>query len=568
MSTAGQQLFALAAEEFPNLTDAEKAFLHAIAVGEVARDNSQSQKETDPKHSDTWGQSRTIRARVIRWLCVDRKAISHIDPKGIRIEAAKITGELDLNSVTVPFPLVLKRCAIPDGLQLEFAETHQLHVLYSVSGPIIGTGLIVRGSFVLNGSLVSGGTSFPEAVVRLYGATITGHLECTETVFCNPGRTAIDATRVTVGGSLSLWNLRANGTVRLFGATISGNLNCEGGRFCNPSKVALDASLVNVGGNVELGNYLSCPFRAKGLVNLVGGNIRGSLNLHHAHFSGQGLNGLNARGVAVSGVLDWRAITTNCETIFNLSGARVGQLADDKKSWPQPGKLDLDGFVYTAIFNGPMDAKARRCWLERQAPMPLGIGLEQPLPAPKPFKSQPYQQLAKVLRESGQEVDAKRILIAKEQARRKRGDLGGLARIWSLLLGATIAYGYRPYQALLWAAFWVVLGWGLFDAGYQAKIVIPVKAEAYAADKTTVQLPTFYPAFIPWLYSLDTFVPIINFGQKDYWWPLATCSEPVITHGCILGVHGLHLYRWVHILVGWGLITLVVAGFTSLIRKE
>jgi hypothetical protein len=59
--------------------------------------------------------------------------------------------------------------------------------------------------------------------------------------------------------------LRANGTVRLFGATISGNLNCEGGRFCNPSKVALDASLVNVGGNVELGNYLSCPFRAKGL---------------------------------------------------------------------------------------------------------------------------------------------------------------------------------------------------------------------------------------------------------------------------------------------------------------
>jgi hypothetical protein len=30
----------------------------------------------------------------------------------------------------------------------------------------------------------------------------------------------------------------------------------------------------------------------------------------------------------------------------------------------------------------------------------------------------------------------------------------------------------------------------------------------------------------------------------------------------------LYLYRWLHIGVGWMLITLVVAGFTGLVRKE
>jgi hypothetical protein len=85
------------------------------------------------------------------------------------------------------------------------------------------------------------------------------------------------------------------------------------------------------------------------------------------------------------------------------------------------------------------------------------------------------------------------------------------------------------------------------------------------------------PAFNQWLYSLDTFVPIINFGQKDYWMPRVTCTSQTpeqvytssaITSICVSGINGLYLYRWWHIFVGWSLTTLVVAGFTNLIRKE
>jgi hypothetical protein len=51
------------------------------------------------------------------------------------------------------------------------------------------------------------------------------------------------------------------------------------------------------------------------------------------------------------------------------------------------------------------------------------------------------------------------------------------------------------------------------------------------------------------VYTLDTFLPIINFGQKDKWMP-----NP-------------HLGVWGHIGLGWLLTTLFVAGLTPIVRS-
>jgi hypothetical protein len=155
----------------------------------------------------------------------------------------------------------------------------------------------------------------------------------------------------------------------------------------------------------------------------------------------------------------------------------------------------------------------------------------------------------------------------------KNGNLGWRTWGWNWILYLGIGYGYRPYQALGWAVLWVIAGGFLFGWGYQKEIVIPTKAEAYGTDKKTRQETAFYPAFSRWLYSLDTFVPIINFGQKDYWGPQVACNRSWLKGGslirlCICGTRALYLYRWVHIVFGWGLITLVVTGFTNLVRKE
>jgi hypothetical protein len=357
--------------------------------------------------------------------------------------------------------------------------------------------------------------------------------------------------------------------VSLAGARIAGTLDCWGGRFDNPGGDALQAGGVTVAGTI----LLSHDFRAEGVIDLTGGNIGSHLDFNGAQFIGEAQNGLLAENLTVRGIFDWRNVVKTDGTILDLWGARVGQLADDKRSWPKCQNLDVDDFIYAAIADGPVDATTRVDWLKRQTSRPLNPELKQQVSGLNPFRPKPYQQLAKVLRESGHEAAAKRILIAKEWARRKSGGLWWGARVWNWLLYLTIGYGYRPYLALSWAVLWVVLGGILFGVGYQKEIVIPAKAEAYDPSKKIRQEPAFYPAFRPLLYSLDTFVPIINFGQKDYWGPQVTCNRSWLKGGnltrlCVCGTRALYLYRWVHIGVGWMLITLVVAGFTGLVRKE
>ena len=145
---------------------------------------------------------------------------------------------------------------------------------------------------------------------------------------------------------------------------------------------------------------------------------------------------------------------------------------------------------------------------------------------------------------------------------------------------------------LAYAAGFVLLGAWLFGEEYQAGTIIPAKNEAYAIYEKTGQMPVFYPAFNRFMYSLDTFLPIINFGQKDYWGPrdsdnLASvrqqlclgylvsvvgpppslCPQSVDSLGVISGSL-LYVYRWIYIGVGWLLITLGIAGLTNLVRKE
>ena len=50
-------------------------------------------------------QEQEIRGDLVRWLCVESDAQSRIDPLGVRIQSAKISGELNLSFVVVRFPL-------------------------------------------------------------------------------------------------------------------------------------------------------------------------------------------------------------------------------------------------------------------------------------------------------------------------------------------------------------------------------------------------------------------------------------------------------------------------------
>jgi hypothetical protein len=121
----------------------------------------------------------------------------------------------------------------------------------------------------------------------------------------------------------------------------------------------------------------------------------------------------------------------------------VGAIWDDEPSWPGQGSLDLDGFVYGGFFGGPTDAPTRLRWLDRQGQ----------------FKPQPYRQLAKVLRELGDDEGAKRVLLEREGRARaaERRRLIAPAR-WlhfaeDTLPYATVGYGsIRGEPSGVWVA--------------------------------------------------------------------------------------------------------------------
>src|SRR5262249_41925728 len=118
-----EELMRIAEARFPNFREAEVKTLRAAPTGEVAYCGP-SPKDFDPANdpakAHTWGPERTIRAALIRWLCIDREARARVDPRGLQIHGARIEGPLELSFVRVSFPLALNSCSLKDEVRLRF----------------------------------------------------------------------------------------------------------------------------------------------------------------------------------------------------------------------------------------------------------------------------------------------------------------------------------------------------------------------------------------------------------------------------------------------------------------
>jgi hypothetical protein len=344
MNTVTQRLHALATKRFPTLTPAEERLLYEVAEEPHYGFPLIAEAEYDLRQADTWGPERTIHAEVLRWLCVDRDAIRHVDPKGVFIQGARIDGTLDLQNVTVPFPLFLVRCAIREPVKLAGAEVRLLGIEGSTSESIHGDGMVVhRGLWLRNGFCAKGevrlrnvtivghldcrggrflnaggmaldasgakignmvllGEGFhAEGMIRLASATIGGHLIGSWGAFHQAGGTVLDASGAKIDGSVFLdQGFQAEGEVSLIGATIAGRLSCSGGAFHQAGGMALDASETKIDGSVFLGQ----GFQAEGLVAFSGAHIQGTLDCKGGFFSGDALNGLIGEAMVVGGLFD------------------------------------------------------------------------------------------------------------------------------------------------------------------------------------------------------------------------------------------------------------------------
>ena len=240
---------------------------------------------------------------------------------------------------------------------------------------------------------------------------------------------------------------------------------------------------------------------------------------------------LSAEGLEAKGSFFLRAGASISGRI-SLSGARVGALVDEAGCWPEGlGQIDLDRFRYDAILGyGPVDAKTRIAWLAK-------------LDHDGGFSPQPYEQLAKVLREMGHREDARAVLIETERLQRaaRRLELqaqsrffyNGLVVVKDIIFRNTIRYGYRPFWALGWLGAIMVLGMFLFSSADGNGAFKPNDSRVWlskiweeAAAQETSQVSYFlshggesYPAFNAFIYSADVLLPIVDFDMQDAWIP-------------------------------------------------
>ncbi|MFI1993477.1 hypothetical protein [Actinoplanes sp. NPDC020271] len=411
-----------------------------------------------------------------------------------------------------------------------------------VHGGILLPGAQLDGGAVLQGAVwnpddtavdltqatLGGGLDAPsvsiEGTVRIDSARIDGPVRLAYATFTRPrDRICLSAVDVTVAGDVRMWELAAVGGKLDFRlASVAGILNAEDAYLANPGDTTISLYMARVTGNVRLCGR----FRSVGIVLLNRAVIDGRLRADGATLSwaapvepldppGQ----TNRRGAAVEAVfatirggidLGWRVESG----AIDLTGTTTSYLADrPDRDWPVDSYLG--GFTYDR-FEGPVwDARARIAWLARMRDQEPGV----------------WEQLAAVLRASGDQDGAEEVLIA--QRRRARRLRTVPRKVFDLLQDVTVRYGFRPQRAL-----YLLLA---LIAAVTAGLSLPaVQGQMRATDQNAL---VFSPAgarplpgeqnppgacgdgrvrcLSPFFYAVDTVVPLIDLHQRSTWYPVA-----------------------------------------------
>jgi len=399
--------------------------------------------------------------------------------------------------------------------------------LTNEGGPALNAdGMEVRGSAFLDEGFTATGE------VRLLGATIGGQLSLRRATLTSEGGPALTADFMEVRGSAFLdEGFTATGEVRLLDTTIGGELNLRGATLTKKNGPALSADRMEVKADA----FLDEGFTATGEVRLPGTTIGGELNLRRATLTNEGGSSLNFESGRCRS-LAFNNLTQRPRGTVNLTGTQVGALIDDETSWPQGGSLLLAGFVYGSISD--LGIARRLEWLRLQPH----------------FLPGPYEQLARLYREEGQDDLARQVSMERERARAE--NLGWPGRLWNAFLGLTVGYGYRPRRAFAWLIILFLASSIVFLFAARQGVMVATDAQVRPRP-SAVHCQASYPCFSPFLYAADLLLPFVGFHQEDSWRPDAS-------------VHWGQAYRvatWLTRIGGLALVAALGAGGTRVLRR-
>jgi hypothetical protein len=424
--------------------------------------------------------------------------------------------------------------------------------------------------------------------VRMAGADITGRLRFRGATLGGKDNhgSALLADGIKVGGGVGLDKTCATrGALRLVGADIAGDLRLSGVQLngSDDESNALVANEIKVSNNVVFGfssrSSVAAGSTAQGALSLKSAHVGGSLYLKPEKLAaGEDPDGkrkvaLNMEGARIAHDLVWEPGQPVDGQVI-LEDAQVGLLKDNlKKSlnghWPsvRPDQLlRLNGFIYRGFggdhqgevgerlhwVGSPDKANPAREWAGRRRAKPVNDPA-----ATARFASQPYEQLATVYRQTGQDTEARRVAIARRTDLRRYGDLKWHRQAGNWLLDKTIKYGYQTWRAGVALAVVFAAIWLLAILAQHHHLMEPV-GSFHGPPPTATQCTGNYPCFYPLGYTVDTVIPIINVHQATYWAP-----NTDLPWGWAWA-----LATWIATGLGWALATLLVAGYTGLVRQD
>jgi hypothetical protein len=603
-------LLQLAGEHFKNVPAYQKdtftLFFQTLeTTGKI--DLAKDGDDKDPKNAAKWNNSREIDAKWIEWACSDPRAVAKVAASGIELDNVRVVGDLDLRQLKIPFWIIADRSAFDGKITLHGATIRGLRLRKSRAAGLVANGLKVEKSFELSDGFVSTETVF------LQDLDVTGSV-LMNSVFnrglpnreMEPWPEAVNLRSAKIGGDLSFQDCTVTGAVVIDSAQIDGDLNCKGGHFhgeANDGKNgaeridnAIFASGVKIRRNLNL-----TEADVVGTIILTGAVIGGDIDCTSANLCRNGGTALRLDTARIDGsVMLSGNFSTEGELSFakavvghriqlepdqpfddnvklDLRDASAGSLSNSRNGFPAKDNLKIHGFVFGALdhmgsADSPPAATDENDWLSRQKS--------------DDFSSQSYEQMATVLRHMGLEDDAIAVLIAKNDREsfekikedfqkadeespnffwssgklwsseiKTLSDAGKwvLDLMWYYLFGPLIAYGYRPWRAILPSGGFILLGWLIFRVCFKEGLF-------KSADKNTLDAATDVTgrtqAFNAFIYSLEKFVPLLDLGMGDLWAP-----NPSVPGG-----RWLSYWLYFHMIAGWILTTLWVAALTGLLK--
>jgi hypothetical protein len=410
-----------------------------------------------------------------------------------------------------------------------------------------------------------------EGTIKLAGAVIHGTLALHGQMSKPERNSLVGGSTLTVDGDVYLDGLRTDGgAVTLAGARL-GSLSASQAQLHNPNGYSIRLSQALVKGPVRLIG----GFTSSGLVALNRTTIEGRLHFTGGSFRCPKPSPANEAGHAIEAIsatvrgsvdLGWKTVSPSVD----FTDMKTTSLADDPATWPQ--RFTIAGMSYDRFERpqgarpGPVWDQAARCdWLHRQTV----------------FDSGPYEQAAKVFRQHGYAREAEQILIAqRKHARQVSRSSATWPRRARDAIYATIGYGYRPVRVLwLLAALLILVTASLELPASQATLratngngdvyatsgLLTTSASSTASGQVARRASPHADAcgdgevrcFSPFLYAVDTVIPLISLDQRSTWYP--------DTH-----VRGGDLMLWwlnLATLFGWLLSSIFVLSLARLSRN-